>query len=91
LIKNRLLNQLCLYIKTEQAGGIKSVLVIDLKIMNEENIKIANIHPHYKKKIRIINSRYDCMYGDSELPGTIRKYFLACKKHEDSKPPSESQ
>ena len=31
------------------------------------------------------------MYGDSELHGTIRKYFLACKEHEDSKLPSKFQ
>jgi hypothetical protein len=49
---------------------------------------ISNVHSHHNKKFRLINFRYDCMYGDSELHGTIRKCFLACMEHEYSKPPS---
>jgi len=78
--------QLYLYIKTEQARGIKSVLVLDLK--NEQNTKNSNVHPHHNKKFRLINSRYECTFGDSKLHATIMKYFLACKEHDDSKPPS---
>jgi len=90
LIKKHYLSALTLY-KTEQAAGIKSVLVIDLKIMNEENNNISNVHSGHNKKFRLTNSRYDCTYGDSKLHGKIRKYFLTCKEHEDSKPPSKFQ
>lgn len=39
------------------------------------------------KKFRLINSRYVA----SELHGTVRKCFLACKEREDSKPSSKFQ
>jgi hypothetical protein len=90
LIKTHYLSALPLY-KNRTSRRIKSVLVIDLKNCAWREQIISNIYSHHNKKFRLINSHYDCMYGERELHGTIRNCFLACKEYEDSKLPSKFQ